>query len=190
MRRFARHLFTLCSAISLLVCAAVCALWVRSYRQTDSLSWVTAAGFGAIDTANGYFGAQVNRGDTAGYTPDEYGPYYQRMSLYTPYHMAVAYGPQQPGDTFVSWELGDAGWYTVRNGNRMRTGTGVMPIWWVVLATALMPLTWTTMRWRQYRRKRRTRVGRCAVCGYDLRATPDRCPECGTIAPRPPTVHA
>lgn len=38
---------------------------------------------------------------------------------------------------------------------------------------------------RAVNRLRRPRPGYCAQCGYDLRGTPARCPECGTVALRP-----
>src|SRR5688572_3179121 len=39
MRRLARHLFTRCSAASLLLCVAACVLWVRSYQTGLSAGW-------------------------------------------------------------------------------------------------------------------------------------------------------
>jgi len=53
----------------------------------------------------------------------------------------------------------------------------VVPYWLVALVFAAMPLVWIIRR-----RKRRVRAGCCERCGYDLRATPLRCPECGAPA--------
>ena len=51
------------------------------------------------------------------------------------------------------------------------------PHWFVTSAFGLAALL-CAARIRHLRR--RTRAGCCPKCGYDLRASPDRCPECGT----------
>jgi len=62
--------------------------------------------------------------------------------------------------------------------------TGLIRIgWWVIFLAALLPTAPSTfLVLRQWRKERRlARTGRCPNCGYDLRATRDRCPECGTV---------
>ena len=55
------------------------------------------------------------------------------------------------------------------------------PYWFIMLLTAILPAA-RLAGWRRRRRARRLRMrpSLCQHCGYDCRATPDRCPECGT----------
>jgi hypothetical protein len=49
---------------------------------------------------------------------------------------------------------------------------------------SVLPIGWVGSNvWRKRQAATRARAGRCLQCGYDLRATPDRCPECGAAGP-------
>jgi hypothetical protein len=55
---------------------------------------------------------------------------------------------------------------------------GVAIPWWMICGVVVL---YGAARFaRERRRQQRIAAGLCAICGYDLRASRDRCPECGT----------
>jgi hypothetical protein len=53
----------------------------------------------------------------------------------------------------------------------------VVPDGWIVAALLILPVRYLILKLRS---QKHFGPGRCAQCGYDIRATPQRCPECGT----------
>ena len=51
----------------------------------------------------------------------------------------------------------------------------------VIVVFSILPICWVVDKLRQLNMKKRRSMGLCGHCGYDLRATPDRCPECGKV---------
>jgi hypothetical protein len=52
-----------------------------------------------------------------------------------------------------------------------------LPYWFIAAMLLLYPIAKTGLVVRRWTRRRK---GCCTKCGYDLRGTPHRCPECGT----------
>src|SRR5687767_9182886 len=80
MRRFARHLFTLASALSLVLCGLTCVMWVRSYGASERYwaepSWGRSVTFSA---SRGKGALRVVRSELLG-LPREDAPWFGRAS--------------------------------------------------------------------------------------------------------------
>jgi hypothetical protein len=161
-----RRLFTVCSAVSLLVCVAVCALWAVSYWQLVQVSRTTVAPprSSAVYVVSG--GVQV-------------------------YDLSGSDLDAAPGTAFVTYPVsrvaavgaGRALWFfDASSGDKTHIG---IPCWSVAAPLTILPASWA-VAWRRARRGRA--AGMCPLCGYDLRATPARCPECGAAGTMPAPI--
>jgi hypothetical protein len=68
------------------------------------------------------------------------------------------------------------------NGFALRSSSAAaMLAWLVAFAAALLSAVWLRRSLMRGRIETRLSKSPCVKCGYDLRATPGRCPECGSV---------
>ena len=154
-----RRIVTIFSSVSLSLCAVLCVLWERSYHLQPPPAayadrWVYSHGYVATD--RGQF-------EIIYYDSDH--------GMSRPF---ICRDDQWHGFSISEWQ-GGSGW----NGDWQYTSVA-LPIAAAAVPLGLLGTLWLVRRPNSFRR----RSGLCSHCGYDLRATPDRCPECGTVAGR------
>jgi len=173
MRRLGRILWNAATAMSLLLCVATVALWVRSYQKCDEVWW-SIANPRLVLAASGYRGGLVAGSYKPVATPD-------------PLQPSGAVWNQGKAMSFTEVFHSRGTWFNrfgftleyARN-NLYESRFFACPYWSILLPTALLPCA-RLVGWRRRARRLRMRPNLCRHCGYDVRATPDRCPECGAI---------
>jgi hypothetical protein len=75
---------------------------------------------------------------------------------------------------WCNWDMKDLGM-------RAKLKGFMLPYWLLVAASATPWACWA-IGFKRRRAARRIAVGCCASCGYELRASPERCPDCGAAA--------
>lgn len=169
-----RALFTILSAMSLIVCLASVGMWVRTgvkgdlvtWEKRNGDSWTLVSALGRVKLERKTY--ELTRKVPAWWLIEEDA---MSSSMVTPESRWPAYHTQT--------KILGSGSVTQR--------AIIIPYWSSTLAGAILPGLWVWRRWKQ---KRDRKAGLCQKCGYDLRASPVRCPECGTAVPSPATSPA
>ncbi|CAN5650263.1 hypothetical protein BH09PLA1_BH09PLA1_13540 [soil metagenome] len=174
--------------ISLILLAACVVFWHRGNRQRESISYSRGSNDSHMELTV-ILGDLVIAYDRAPVKLIWSGVYDSNSALET---------DREPGITITSGDrlsmLYPFFAYPVASsertfaGGRVQFGGGPdyfhlqLPIWMLMLLLSV-PLLNALRQWE--RRKRRRRLNLCQTCGYDLRHSKDRCPECGTTISPP-----
>jgi hypothetical protein len=187
LRFLLRRLIGLAWTLSMLLFAALSVMWVRSYLAMDRV-WFdvrprdrTDIGWGwlCLQSGKGGLGFWYNRIEV----PDER-PAGRTLELVHGKTSYVASEPQYPNE----WDGVAAGAFYWENRHGRSPGQlpifvgGIkcsVPYWAVWTITLPGTIGFSYVLVVRQRRRRRSLANCCVACGYALRASADRCPECG-----------
>ena len=161
----------------LLLLVGVIGLWVRSHWYNDAINYRPAplsreGRIYSIRSGRGGFCAWIIFRDLP-----RTGPYMFEYGRQRAYWYPMQSDKRQGPLNFTRWNaLG----FERKDFKGFVSFT--LPYWALTLPLMMLPATWMYLWWK---RRRRRQAGRCGSCGYDLRASRGRCPECGTLIPLP-----
>jgi len=164
-----RRLLNLATILSAGILALSLFAWPASYRQQFGVTYVA--------WPRTYHGANCVNGRLLAWTCE------QNMA----HRPQGLHGFNEVGASPIDWNFAGRPVWRVLGVIAESTDTAygyrsrslVVPFWMTALAASVLPLVWVR---RMIRARRKAKEGHCRRCGYDLRETPKRCPECGTVA--------
>jgi hypothetical protein len=173
----------LASWFSAAICIAAGVLWVCTWRVGRGVAFHNYPDGQMAALPPQTWGEISSRRGSLGYVhaATDYPPDYPRVPMR--WFLFRFTGDWRSGSTFERLDPGPTDFY-FHNANNwsmyphaQRTTVLLVPHWAAMAGASVLPA------WRLFaavRRRRASGQGRCMVCGYDLRASPGRCPECGT----------
>jgi len=176
MWRTSNHIYVKCrllnllTAMSLLLSAASLGLLLRSFRTYEGITYHTVDSGGGATEGFVYAARGSVRIGRAAYRSNDW-------NLAPGVYASRSTGTFRNADGHVFRSLRAFSIENSRVAGETNRVLVVFPIWVLCVPFAALPGTRLACRIR-----RRQLHGQCPTCGYDLRATPERCPERG-VAP-------
>jgi hypothetical protein len=188
-----RRLFNLIAGVSAVLCAATAALWMYSYSGRWTMVQGPTAAY-VLGISDGYLSFQQ-----APLSPDP--------ALPASYRWRWLAGTEKECGLYAAANANQSMWAClglIRSELRIPYDSGdglrgtqvafcrslILPLW-ILFCCALLAPGQSLLRMRRaFVRKQRRCRGCCPDCGYDLRATPRHCPECGGMPEAQPKAAA
>jgi hypothetical protein len=193
MKRLRRWLFNLAAFMFLAVFITAMILWIRSYWRLDMFLISQFNAWQFISNDGSFHFSRSTSYPARILNPQSNMPQIIHTGPALPESDSLQFQHFSMPSNYYGSSRGILGFSRGRTASYATDGSGTpasvvsesrsisVPAWFLAILAATLPALRMIVRVREVRSRRRAALGQCAKCGYDLRATPDRCPECGNV---------